>query len=88
MYTGLISPSITKPQGRGNRAKWSFHDLVAIKTVHQLRQHGVSMQGLRRVVRYIQKSGYPLKAGHLMTSSTERHGLMSFPRPGQVIDLR
>jgi hypothetical protein len=32
--------------------------------------------------------GYPLKAGHLMTSSTERHGLLSFPRPGQVIDLR
>src|SRR4029453_5649449 len=32
--------------------------------------------------------GYTLKAGHLMTSSTERHGLLSFPRPGQVIDLR
>jgi Winged helix-turn helix len=33
-------------------------------------------------------AGYPLKAGHLMTSSTERPGLLSFPRPGQVIDLR
>src|SRR5713226_9524973 len=32
--------------------------------------------------------GYPLKAGHHMASTTERHGLMSFPRPRQVIDLR
>jgi hypothetical protein len=31
---------------------------------------------------------YPLKVGHLMTSSTKRHGLRSFSRPGHVIDLR
>ena len=48
------------------------------------------MQGLQYMLlaqSYV-NMGYPLKAGHLMTSSTERHGLLSFPRPGQVIDLR
>ena len=93
MYTGLISPSITKPQGRGNRAKWSFRDLVAIKTVHQLRQHGVSMQGLRRVVRYIQKSKAiqnPLSQVWLLTDGDdvymlEGKALMSVLRkPGQL----
>jgi len=32
--------------------------------------------------------GYPRKAGHLMTSTSWRHGLMAFSRPGQGIDLR
>src|SRR5712671_6095103 len=27
--------------------------------------------------------GYPRKAGHLMTSTSWRHGLMAFSRPGQ-----
>lgn len=54
MHSSLVVPSIALPQGRGTRAKWAFRDLVAIKTVQQLRQHGVSMQGLRRVVKRIQ----------------------------------
>ena len=32
--------------------------------------------------------GYPRKAGHLRTSTTERHALMAFPRLGHVIDMR
>lgn len=56
MHSALVVPSIALPQGRGKRAKWAFRDLVAIKTVQQLRQHGVSMQGLRRVVKHIQAS--------------------------------
>ncbi len=31
---------------------------------------------------------HSLKAGHSMASITERHGLMSFARPGQVANLR
>ena len=36
----------------------------------------------------IEKIGYPRKAGHLRTSTTERHALMAFPRLGHVIDMR
>jgi hypothetical protein len=34
------------------------------------------------------EKGYPRKAGHLMTSTSWRHGLMAFSRPGQGIDFR
>jgi hypothetical protein len=30
MSTGLITPSLVKPQGRGKRVLWDFRDLVAI----------------------------------------------------------
>ena len=33
-------------------------------------------------------NGYPLKAGHLMTSTTERYDRMALPRSGQVPDVR
>ena len=32
--------------------------------------------------------GYPLKAGHLVVSTRESHGLMSLPRPWHVIHGR
>ena len=32
--------------------------------------------------------GYPRKAGHPVASTSERHGLVSFPRPWQIIDVR
>src|SRR5215212_7370216 len=54
MKGGLVTPSIAKPQGRGKHARWAFRDIVAIQTVQKLRQHGVSLQGLRKVVEYIQ----------------------------------
>ena len=54
MKSGLVAPSITKPQGRGKHARWGFKDVVAIQTVQKLREHGVSFQGLRKVVQYIQ----------------------------------
>jgi hypothetical protein len=54
MHGGLVTPSIAKPEGRGKPARWDFRDLVAIRTVQALRQHGISLQGLRKVVEYIQ----------------------------------
>ena len=53
MSTGLVTPSLVKPQGRGKRVRWDFRDLVAIRTIQRLRERGFSMQGLRRVVAYI-----------------------------------
>jgi DNA-binding transcriptional MerR regulator len=54
MNSDLVTPSIAKPLGRGKRAQWGFRDIVAIQTVQKLRKHGVSLQGLRKVVQYIQ----------------------------------
>jgi MerR HTH family regulatory protein len=54
LSTDFITPSLAKPQGRGKPARWAFQDVVAIQTAQALRQHGISLQGLRKVVSYIQ----------------------------------
>jgi len=92
MHSGLVVPTIAMPQGRGKRARWAFRDLVAIKTVQQLRQHGVSMQGLRHVVHYIQTHKnieHPLSECWLATDGQEvymldgRKLLALLRKPGQ-----
>ena len=54
LSTDFITPNLAKPQGRGKPARWAFRDVVAIQTAQALRQHGISLQGLRKVVDYIQ----------------------------------
>jgi DNA-binding transcriptional MerR regulator len=74
MKSGLVTPSLTKPQGRGKHARWDFRDLVAIRTVQALRQHGISLQGLRKVVEYIQGHQgieHPLRECWLATDGHE-----------------
>jgi DNA-binding transcriptional MerR regulator len=74
MHSGLVTPSIAKPQGRGKPARWDFRDLVAIRTVQALRQHGISLQGLRKVVEYIQghqSIEHPLRECWLATNGHE-----------------
>ena len=53
MSTGLITPSLTKPQGSGKRVLWGFRDIVAIRAIQSLRPHA-SMQAIRKAVDYIQ----------------------------------
>ena len=74
MKSGLVTPSLAKPQGRGKHARWDFRDLVAIRTVQALRQHGISLQGLRKVVEYIQGHQgieHPLRECWLATDGHE-----------------
>ena len=51
-------------------------------------QHFRPRRHLLSALEYSKEVGYPRKAGHLRTSTTERHALMAFPRLGHVIDLR
>src|SRR5262245_1173323 len=93
MHTGLVTPTLAKPHGRGKRARWDFRDLVAIKTVQRLRHAGVSMQGLQQVVRYIQKHldiQHPLRECWLATDGNEvwmldgKQLLSLLRKPGQL----
>lgn len=51
----LISPGVHESSGRGDWALFSFADVVAIKTVAELRRAGASLQCLRRVASYLRK---------------------------------
>ena len=50
--TGLVGSSIRQAAGRGSRRVYSFPDLVALRVVGQLREAGVSVQTIRRAVRW------------------------------------
>ena len=97
----FLSPSVVQAHGTGSRRIYSFRDLVALRVAAQLRDAGISLQSLRKVVtalREIHGLEQPLAETFLVTNGhdvLERHGdeLMSVLRqPGQsmfsfVIDL-
>jgi MerR-like DNA binding protein len=102
MHSGLVTPTLAKPHGRGKRARWDFRDLVAIKTVQRLRHAGVSMQALRQVVCYIKTHldiEQPLRECWLATDGNEvwmldgKQLLSLLRKPGQfgllhVLDIK
>ena len=79
MSTGLITPSLVKPQGRGNRVRWSFRDIVAVRAIQSLRRHA-SLQAIRKAVDYIQHQldiESPLSERWLATDGEEIYTLES-----------
>jgi uncharacterized protein (DUF433 family) len=55
---GFIRPSLTARQGRGRKRLYSFRDLVSLKVAAQLRQHGVSLQQIRKVNTHLRTLDY------------------------------
>lgn len=53
--SGFIKPSIAGAKGKGSKRLYSFRDLVALKTAKELRNLGVPLQTLRKVVRYLRQ---------------------------------
>lgn len=51
--SGFLSPSIADADGTGSRRLYSFHDLVTLRTAKVLRDAGLSLQGLRKVVQFL-----------------------------------
>src|ERR1700733_12118518 len=48
----FLSPSVPAPR-RGVSATYSFRDLIAIRVASELREAGISVQSLHRVVDYL-----------------------------------
>lgn len=48
--TGLFSPSLAQAEGRGSARFYSFRDVVQLRVAKELRNAGVSLQSLRKVV--------------------------------------
>ncbi|UNC91709.1 helix-turn-helix domain-containing protein [Candidatus Contubernalis alkaliaceticus] len=51
--TGFIKPSCAEGNGTGSRRQYSFQDLIAIKVAMALKNQGVTLQKLRKVVDYL-----------------------------------
>ena len=56
--SGLLRPSVADGSGRGHRRLFSFQDVVAIKTVKELRSGGCPLQEIKLAVAYL-KAHYP-----------------------------
>lgn len=92
--SGFLSPSVLGAHGTGSRRIYSFRDLVALRVAAQLRDAGISLQSLRKVVAVLREMRgleQPLAETYLITNGHdvfEKHGedVMSVLRqPGQAI---
>ena len=52
----FIRPSVRLADGRGTRRLYSFHDLVCLKVVKDLAQHGFTLQKIRRCLKPLKDS--------------------------------
>lgn len=53
--SGFAPPSLCKASGKGSDRRYSFKDLVALRVANELRKQGVSLQKLRKVVRFLRQ---------------------------------
>ncbi len=53
--SGFAPPSLQKASGKGTDRRYSFKDLVALRVGNELRKQGVSLQKLRKVVRFLRQ---------------------------------
>jgi DNA-binding transcriptional MerR regulator len=51
----FISPALASKPGRGTSRRYTFRDVVAVRTALELREAGISMPLLKRVVAYLRK---------------------------------
>ena len=91
--SGFIIPSIVQSAGKGSDRIYSFRDVVALRVAGKLRALGISLQALRKVLKYLQeREGLesPLAETYLVSDGSdvfEKQGeevLSVFRRPGQV----
>ena len=55
----IVYPSVRENAGRGGDL-WSFGDLVEVKTIVKLKDIGLSLQKIRKVVTWLREHGYSL----------------------------
>lgn len=78
--SNFVSPSLMQAHGTGSRRIYSFRDLVALRIAAQLRDAGISLQSLRKVVAALHAMyglEQPLAETYLVTNGHdvfEKHG--------------
>jgi DNA-binding transcriptional MerR regulator len=71
----FIRPSVRPAEGRGTKRLYSFDDLVCLKVVKDLAQHGFSLQMIRRCLRPLKqqskRAGRPSESLRYLTDGEE-----------------
>ncbi len=98
--SGFLQPSIQQASGKGSTRLWSFEDLVALRVAGHLREAGISLQALRRVIAHLRgrtppaslANTYLVSNGHDVFERSGDELISALRSPGQrvfawVIDL-
>lgn len=56
--TGLLPATVREGEGHGRRRRWSFADLVVLRSIRRLRDQNVSVQKISKAFRYLRRT-YP-----------------------------
>jgi DNA-binding transcriptional MerR regulator len=92
--SGFIVPSVTAAAGSGSQRRYSFRDIVALRVARELRDAGISLQSLRKVIAKLRESEgieNPLAEERLILAGddvvlvrSEEELLSQIRRPGQL----
>ena len=91
---GLVVPSLAVAAGQGSRRRYSFADVVALRTVAELQRAGVSLQALQNVVKELRRlePGVSLATVRLVVDGNDvlllndqAQVLSMLARPGQAV---
>lgn len=72
--SGFLKPGVVGAKGKGSRRLYSFRDLVALRAARELRDLGVPLQTLRKVLgflRQIKGLEHPLAEARLVVSGRD-----------------
>ena len=82
--TGLVSPSVAHAHGKGTRRVYAYLDVLGIKTAVMLRREGISLQKIRRTLKYLRahqpEVEQPLASLNLVTDGVSVFLLSNNPR--------
>ncbi|MEW5762461.1 MAG: MerR family transcriptional regulator [Bacillota bacterium] len=53
--SGFLRPSVSGGNGKGSKRLYAFRDIVALRTARELRDMGIGLQKLRKVVRHLRR---------------------------------
>jgi DNA-binding transcriptional MerR regulator len=83
--TGLVRPSIRDAGGSGTQRLYSFEDLVVLRTIKKLLDAGVSLQRIRKAIRFLRDHLNREPQG--VTIMSDGSGIYACESPTEVMDL-
>ena len=79
---GIVRPTVRQGAGKGSERRYSFHDLLRLSIVKQLRASGLSLQKIQKGLKVLKKraiSADPLVDLTLVTDGKRLHRLTKDP---------
>jgi DNA-binding transcriptional MerR regulator len=83
--TDLVRPSLADAKGSGSRRKYSYQDLLELKTIKRLLDSGIKLENVRGVFSYLRETlGEDVSSANLVIQGTTPVLVQS---DGELIDL-